>query len=274
MKQCPFCAEDIKDAAIVCRYCGRDLPEATSETATVGVSTDIQRERVNVVGKSHHQKAIQAVLTNSGRQFHAIVKPEPGNHVNKNAIRICSPTSETIGYLPKEVAANHKGHFDSGLTTVPATITDSEGEEQHLDVVLSWKDRSTVGPSEANTGRRRSSSSPSVGVALVVILLVVGGFLWFGGVFSVTDDSGRAVMPQRLGAPPPVATRAEFDQISNGMTYQGVVGIIGAPGELLSSSDLVGIKTVMYSWANANGSNVNAMFQNDALVQKAQFGLP
>jgi GYF domain 2 len=84
---------------------------------------------------------------------------------------------------------------------------------------------------------------------------------------------GHISLPQPVFAPPPIVTQAQYDQILNDMTYEQVCAIIGTDGEELSRSNIAGITTVMYSWTNANGSNMNAMFQSDRLVNKAQFGL-
>jgi len=42
------------------------------------------------------------------------------------------------------------------------------------------------------------------------------------------------------------------------MSYSEVTAIIGSPGQELSRSNLAGYTTVMYSWSNSNGSNMNA----------------
>lgn len=68
-------------------------------------------------------------------------------------------------------------------------------------------------------------------------------------------------------------TGDEYARIREGMTYTEVARIVGDPGEEISSSDIAGYRTVMYSWVNFDGSNANAMFQNGRMVTKAQFGL-
>ena len=70
-----------------------------------------------------------------------------------------------------------------------------------------------------------------------------------------------------------VVTSEDYSRIEKGMTYAEVCGIIGRSGEELSRSDNGDLTTVMYSWKNRGGANMNAMFQNDRLVMKAQFGL-
>ena len=83
-----------------------------------------------------------------------------------------------------------------------------------------------------------------------------------------------------LGGGAEKVTKAKYDSIHEGMSYTQVVNIIGSEGEEVASNKLDGvpgvmpsITTKMYMWQNSNGSNMNAMFQNDRLNNKAQFGL-
>jgi hypothetical protein len=69
-------------------------------------------------------------------------------------------------------------------------------------------------------------------------------------------------------------SRAQYRRLANGMSYFQVRAILGCEGSELSRSDVAGYTTVMYMWEGTSfGANMNAMFQNDELVSKAQFGL-
>lgn len=71
-------------------------------------------------------------------------------------------------------------------------------------------------------------------------------------------------------------TKAKFDQIQNGMSYDQVKQIIGSEGELLSEAGTKGDQyyTVVYDWKSSDGiSNATFEFQGDKLQVKSQVGL-
>jgi len=115
------------------------------------------------------------------------------------------------------------------------------------------------------------------GLGVAALLLATLGLV---GVFATSQQISNIMKnpfaPNALtsSGSAPVVTMAEYQQISDGMTYDEVTAIIGAPGKELSSSNVAGYSTVMYMWSNEGGSNMNAMFQNGKLINKAQMGLP
>lgn len=211
MKKCPYCAEEIQDDAIKCRFCGTML--AAEQRFGVAPSQDVDPQ-------------VRSLLL-AGKKIEAIKVLRQKTNVGLKEAKDYIDALESGGALP------------------------------------SLTPRATQLPQKSN---------PVGAIAAIAIVVAVIG--WASGLFSTTDSGGRFVMPQGIAAPKPVVTMAEFNRIENGMTYEAVTKIIGAAGQLQSQSDIAGYSTVMYSWMNSNGSNMNAMFQNNKLVQKAQFGLP
>lgn len=78
---------------------------------------------------------------------------------------------------------------------------------------------------------------------------------------------------QRKQVPTPSVTFAEFTQLQHGMTYEEVTAIIGAQGTLDSSMRIGEIFAKMYSWENDDYSSMSAVFHNNSMVVKTQFGL-
>jgi hypothetical protein len=68
-------------------------------------------------------------------------------------------------------------------------------------------------------------------------------------------------------------TMANYNRIQTGMTYAQVCKILGKDGTERSRNDDARYHTVVYQWQGDDLANMNAIFQNDKLVSKAQFGL-
>lgn len=75
-------------------------------------------------------------------------------------------------------------------------------------------------------------------------------------------------------------TIEKYNRIQHGMSYDQISRLLEQPGQEQSSSHIPGITgvtgsitTKIYGWQNKDGSNIIVMFQNDRVINKAQFGL-
>jgi hypothetical protein len=146
-------------------------------------------------------------------------------------------------------------------------------------------------PTPSGTGHGSSAFMTMLGGSLgcfVAVCLVCGGMAFFAfkgcdhviqnlptnrggtGADRPTPDRGTDTFP---AAPDQRVTKAKYEALTKGISYADAVAVMGFNGEEMSRVELGGTTTVMYSWQNPDGSNMNATFQKDMLVSKAQFNL-
>lgn len=93
---------------------------------------------------------------------------------------------------------------------------------------------------------------------------------------QAASEAAAAAEDERVAA---LVTLDEFERVETDMSYESVVSIFGADGELLSSVDLFEnkpqFKTETYAWDGygGTGANCTVVFQGGKVTAKAQLGL-
>lgn len=120
-----------------------------------------------------------------------------------------------------------------------------------------------------------------VAIFQIGVLLFVARWTPIPGLTSPPAAAGAEAKVSRIATAGRQITRADFDLLSTGMSYSDACLDLGVDGQVLARCRFDGepgamesIETVVYGWVNADGSGINATFQNDSLIWKGQSGLP
>ncbi|MBI4924114.1 MAG: hypothetical protein HY834_20455 [Devosia nanyangense] len=138
----------------------------------------------------------------------------------------------------------------------------------------SANERIEVAPLRAS-GRGRAALLGVVGTFLVLWAIGAGMRAHKAPDTPAQSAAVETSAPARKAPEPCEATMKEYSSLTPGMSLRRAASIIGCAGEEMSRAAIGGQETVMVSWTGNGGfiSNMNATFDNDRLVAKAQLGL-
>lgn len=147
-------------------------------------------------------------------------------------------------------------------------LTDAEFDAQKAALLRG----DNAAPAPAAAPRRGVAKGCGI-VAIVLVVLVIIGAIINGSKTNTVVAPGGSSSETAASDAGPALTMDGYNRVKNGMTFDQVVAIVGKPSQELSRNEMAGTETVMYQWDGSIGANMNAMFQDGKLVQKAQFGL-
>lgn len=105
---------------------------------------------------------------------------------------------------------------------------------------------------------------------IAAIAVLVLGFFGIDPVGLLSDPQAVVELASGMNAG---TTLANYERLQTGITYAQACELLGKTGTETSRIEMTGYVIVMYSWQGNGLANMNAMFQNDKLISKAQFGL-
>lgn len=130
---CPFCAEDVKDAAIVCKHCGRDLPEvspAVVENETDPSTTD---ERVETARKGG-LKSLAVAMALAVVVWLVLMAGEDGNPAREGSRADLAPT---VPLTPATQSVVYR--LDGTTGQVGVTLSNGTGDTEQFDTDLPYE---------------------------------------------------------------------------------------------------------------------------------------